>query len=108
MIFGAGGGFAITFLLVFLSGFESHKAVGTACLVMLFTAAGAFLIYTAGAFIIHGVLYVNLEYGLIIGAACILGAFFSTQFAHHLSEKHLTIALGVIILVFGVFMILPK
>lgn len=100
-LFGAGGGFAITFLLVFLFGFESHKAVGTACLVMLFTATGAFIIYAAFA-------YVNLEYGLIIAITCIVGAFLGTQFAHHLSEKHLTIVLGVIILVFGVFMIFPK
>ena len=100
-MFGAGGGFAITFLLVFLFGFESHKAVGTACLVMLFTASGAMLVYAACS-------YVNLEYGLIIGVACIFGALFGTKFAHTLSEKHLTIALGAIILVFGIFMLLPK
>ncbi|MHA1650218.1 MAG: sulfite exporter TauE/SafE family protein [Candidatus Helarchaeota archaeon] len=96
-LFGAGGGFAITFILVFIFSFESHLAVGTACLVMLFTASGATIFYS-----IHG----SIDYilGIYFGICCIVGAVLGTKLAHKLSEKHLTIALGVIILLFGIIM----
>jgi uncharacterized membrane protein YfcA len=97
-LFGAGGGFAITFILVFIFAFESHKAVGTACLIMLFTASGAVIFYATQ-------MSVDYIYGGILGICCILGAFLGTKLAHKLSERHLTIALGVVILAFGVIML---
>jgi uncharacterized membrane protein YfcA len=97
-LFGAGGGFVITFILVFVFSFESHMAVGTACLVMLFTASGATLFYGINN-------SVHYFYGVFFGICCIIGALVGTKIAHKLSEKHLTIALGFIIMVFGVVMI---
>ena len=98
-LFGAGGGFVITFILVFVFAFESHKAVGTACLVMLFTASGAVIFYATQ-------MSVDYMFGAILGICCILGAFLGTKLAHRLSEKHLTIALGIVILLFGIIMLL--
>ncbi|HUY00230.1 MAG TPA: sulfite exporter TauE/SafE family protein [Candidatus Deferrimicrobium sp.] len=97
-IFGAGGGFMITFILIFLFSFESHKAVGTACLVMLFTASGGFIYYC-----IRG--NVDFSIGSIIGIFCIVGAVLGTLIAHKLSEKYLTIALGIIIVLFGTILV---
>ncbi len=97
-LFGAGGGFVITFILVFVFSFESHLAVGTACLVMLFTASGATLFYG-----VHGAIDPILA--VYFGICCLVGAVLGTKVAHKLSERHLTVALGAIILVFGVIMI---
>ncbi len=93
-LLGAGGGFIITFLLIFLLGFESHKAVGTACFIMLFTTAGGALYYS-----LQGA--IDFSLGGILGPISLLGAFVGTQIAHKLSEKHLTVVLGIIIVVFG-------
>ena len=98
-LLGAGGGFVITFILIFLLSLESHKAVGTACFVMFFTTAGAVLYYSTQFSIDFG-------FGGLIGVFSIIGAFIGTQAAHKLSEKHLTFALGLMILVFGILMIL--
>ncbi|MFX1293492.1 MAG: sulfite exporter TauE/SafE family protein [Promethearchaeota archaeon] len=101
-LFGAGGGFVITFILIFLLAFESHKAVGTACFVMLFTTLGAVFYYS-----IRGA--INFSMGTILGPISIVGAFIGTQAAHKLSEKHLTIILGIIIMLFGfIILFIPK
>ncbi len=100
-LFGAGGGFLITFILIFAFAFESHKAVGTACLVMLLIASGASIFYAA-------TLSINLVFGGILGVCCIVGALLGSKFAHILSEKHLTITLGIFILIFAIIMILTK
>ena len=97
-IFGAGGGFAITFILIFVFAFESHKAVGTACLVMLFTATGAVIVY-----FIFG--FVAVDVGAIIGAGTVAAAFLGSLISHKLSEKHLIVGLGIVFVVFGVIMI---
>ncbi len=98
-LFGAGGGFIITFILIFVFSFETHKAVGTACFVMLFTASGAVIFYASQV-------SVDFVLGISLGLCCIIGALLGTKLAHKLSEKHLTIALGIVILVFGILMIL--
>lgn len=100
-LLGAGGGFIFTFILIFLLGFESHKAVGTACLIMLFTTAGAALYYSLQGTVDFGI-------GGILGPISLIGAFVGTQVAHRLSEKHLTVVLGIIIMVFGFVIIFYK
>jgi len=83
-LFGAGGGFVITFILVFVFSFESHMAVGTACLVMLFTASGATLFYSSNG-------AVDYLLGIYFGICCIVGAVVGTKAAHKLSDKNIQI-----------------
>jgi len=107
-LFGAGGGFMVMILLIFLLNYPTLKAVGTATFIMILTALGAFISYYVrfgfiGEFVIQ---YNILFFALIIGVSAIGGAFLGTFSAHKLSENYLKIVIGVIIIIFGIIMLI--
>ncbi|MHC1591665.1 MAG: sulfite exporter TauE/SafE family protein [Candidatus Helarchaeales archaeon] len=106
-LFGAGGGFLITVILIFLLDYPALKAVGTATFIMIMTATGAFLSYFVRFGIVIGPTsqFTILFFALMIGICSIAGGFIGTSIAHKISENYLKILLGVIIILFGILMI---
>ena len=106
-IFGAGGGFMLTLVLIYIMSYKPLKAVGTGTFIMILTATGAFIAY----FIRFGVVLgpvgqsICLIFAVIIGGCSIIGGAIGTKIAHKLSENYLKIVLGVIITIFGIIMI---
>ena len=106
-MFGAGGGFILTLVLIYILAYKPLKAVGTGTFIMILTASGAFIAY----FIRFGVVLgpvsqtICLLFASIIGICSIIGGTIGTKIAHKLSENYLKITLGVIIIIFGIIMI---
>ncbi|MHA1253159.1 MAG: sulfite exporter TauE/SafE family protein, partial [Candidatus Helarchaeota archaeon] len=106
-IFGAGGGFMITIILIYLMNYHPLKAVGTATFMMVLTASGAFIAY----FIRFGVILgpeIQIQcvlFAVVIGICSICGGSLGTHIAHKMSENYLKIVLGSIIIMFAVIMI---
>ena len=71
-LFGVGGGTIFVPLLMFLKGFDIHRAIGTSFLVIIFTAlSGAFFHGKAGM--------VDWKVAVILGVFSILGVWVGTQ-----------------------------
>ncbi len=109
-MFGAGGGFILTLVLIYIMAYKPLKAVGTGTFIMILTASGAFIAY----FIRFGIVLgsssqiICLLFASIIGCCSIIGGSIGTKIAHKLSENYLKIILGLIIIMFGIIMIIAK
>ncbi|NHI93655.1 MAG: sulfite exporter TauE/SafE family protein [Candidatus Lokiarchaeota archaeon] len=107
-IFGAGGGFLITIILIYLMQYKILKAVGTATFMMVLTASGAFIPYFIRFGIVMGPVAqgISVLFASIIGVCSILGGTLGTQVAHKISENYLKMILGVLIIIFSILMII--
>lgn len=98
-MFGAGGGMSLLLVLVFVSRYRTHTAVGTSVFVMSFLAlSGAIGHYIYGSFLVNAV--------IIGGIASIVGAFSASVFANMISEKSLNKIAGAIFAGLGIAMII--
>jgi uncharacterized membrane protein YfcA len=99
---GVGGGIIIVPALVFIIGLTQHEAQGTS-LAMMLAPIGILAVinyYKSG--------YVNIKYAIILMAAFVLGSYFGSLFAIHLSDLWLKRVFGVLMMVVGVKMVLGK
>lgn len=71
-LFGVGGGLIFVPLLILLKGFDSHHAIGTSLLIIIFTAlAGAFFHGRAGM--------VDWKAAVMLGVFSVVGVWFGTK-----------------------------
>ena len=96
-IFGAGGGLSILLVLMFVSKYRTHTAVGTSVFVMTFLAlSGAVGHYIYGSFLI---------YAVVVGSiGAVVGSFLAAVYANRVSEKTLNRIAGFIVMGLGVVM----
>ena len=93
-IFGAGGGIAILFALMFLLRFKIHDAIGTSVLLMIFIATtGSAMHFYFDKFPVS-----YLIVGVIGG---IIGSLVASKIANKLSNKILTKIVGVVLFILG-------
>ena len=100
--FGIGGGIIIVPALVFLIGMSQSAAQGTS-LTMMLAPIGILAVinyYKAG--------YVNLKFALLLMIFFVIGSYFGSKLAIHLSDKILKQAFGVLLLLAGIKMIIGK
>ena len=100
--FGIGGGILIVPALVYVMGMTQTSAQGTSLTMMLGPIGILAVInyYKAG--------YVNLKYALILMAFFLVGSYYGSKLAIHVSDKALKQAFGVFVLIAGVKMIFGK
>ena len=100
--FGIGGGILIVPALVYVMGMTQTSAQGTSLTMMLGPIGILAVInyYKAG--------YVNLKYALILMAFFLVGSYYGSKLAIHVSDKALKQAFGVLLLIAGVKMIFGK
>ena len=98
---GAGGGISILFLLVVVMGFAPHEAIGTAVLVMAFTAA-----FGGGAHAVH----VGFPWALagLTAAGGIVGAFAASLIANRIHERLLARVAGVTFTILAAVMLVSR
>lgn len=100
--FGIGGGIIIVPALVLLLGMSQSGAQGTS-LTMMLAPVGILAVinyYKAG--------YVNVKYAILLMVFFVIGSYFGSKLAIHLSDKVLKQAFGVLLLLAGTKMILGK
>ena len=100
--FGIGGGIIIVPALVFFLGMTQSGAQGTS-LTMMLAPVGILAVinyYKAG--------YVNFRYAILLMVFFVIGSYFGSRLAIHLSDKVLKQAFGVLLLLAGTKMILGK
>jgi uncharacterized membrane protein YfcA len=98
---GAGGGISILFLLVYAMGFSPHEAIGTAVLVMAFTAA-----FGGGAHAIH----VDFPWA-VAGLATIggiVGSLAASAIANRIHERLLARVAGVTFTILAAVMLVSE
>lgn len=71
-LFGVGGGVIFVPLLMILKGFDSHRAIGTSLVIIIFTAL-------SGAFFHHKAGMVDLKTAVVLGLFSILGVWLGTK-----------------------------
>ncbi len=98
-IFGAGGGIWVMVVLVFVLGYQLHRAVGTSTLIM---AAIAFSASVGYAF--NG--NVDVLKALAVGLGAVLGGRIVAKTANKVSEDKLSKIIGLIFVILGFLMIL--
>ncbi|MCE7746810.1 MAG: sulfite exporter TauE/SafE family protein [Candidatus Heimdallarchaeota archaeon] len=98
-IFGAGGGAIILVVLIVVLALPLHKAIGTSTLIMALTAFSSSV-----GFAIQG--SINYVMGGVIGIGAVIGGYFGSLFANHVSERILIIFIGIIGMVLGILMLL--
>jgi uncharacterized protein len=100
--FGVGGGIIIVPALVLLIGMTQSAAQGTS-LTMMLAPVGILAVinyYKAG--------YVNLKYAVLLMVFFVIGSYFGSKLAIHLSDKALKQAFGILLLLAGFKMVLGK
>ncbi len=97
--FGIGGGMIIVPALVYLLGFEQHKATGTS-LAILLPPLGLGAVYEY-----HKKGHVDFNAALIIGALLAVGAWAGGKYANQLKGPTLQLGFGVFAVVMGVYTI---
>ncbi|MHA1785552.1 MAG: sulfite exporter TauE/SafE family protein, partial [Candidatus Helarchaeota archaeon] len=109
-MFGAGGGFIITIILIYVMNYKILKAVGTATFMMILTASGAFTAYFIRFGIVLGPIaqVISVTFAVIIGTCSIIGGFIGTHVAHKISENYLKMILGALIILFSIIMIIQN
>ncbi len=98
---GAGGGISILFLLVYAMGFSPHEAIGTAVLVMAFTAA-----FGGGAHAIHAGFPWALAGLTAVGG--VVGALGASAIASRIHERRLARVAGVTFTVLATVMLISR
>ena len=99
---GVGGGIIIVPALVFIMGMTQHQAQGTS-LAMMLAPIGILAVinyYRSG--------YVNFKFAIVLMTAFILGGYFGSLFAVHLSDLWLKRIFGALMIFVGIRMILGK
>lgn len=100
-LFGVGGGTVFVPLLMFLKGFDVHRAIGTSFLIIIFTAlAGAFFHGKAGM--------VDWKAAVILGLFSVLGAWLGTKLSLKLDILMLQRAFAVFLVVIAIKMFFFK
>ena len=94
-LFGVGGGVVFVPLLMFLKGFDIHRAVGTSFLIIIFTAlSGALFHGKAGM--------VDWKAAAILGLFSVLGVWFGTRLSLKLDAVVLQRAFAVFLVLVAV------
>ena len=95
--FGIGGGLIIVPALVYLLGFEQHKATGTSLAILLPPLGlGAVMEY-------HRKGNVDFHAAIVIGTLLALGAWIGSKYANQLKGPSLQLAFGVFAVVMGAY-----
>jgi uncharacterized membrane protein YfcA len=95
-LFGIGGGVIIMPALIYLAGFDQHRATGTSLAILLPPIGlGAVIEYYR-----HG--GVDIRAAMIVAAAVFVAAWVSSIVANRLSGNYLRLAFGVFVIVLGV------
>jgi len=100
--FGIGGGIIIVPALVFFLGMTQSSAQGTS-LTMMLAPVGILAVinyYKAG--------YVNFKFAVLLMIFFVIGSYFGSKLAIHLSDRVLKQAFGVLLLLTGTKMIFGK
>jgi len=93
-VFGAGGGLMILLTLLFVLNYDTHKAIGTSVVLMIFIALfGAVGHYVYSPFSFYMIFFA--------GIGGVLGAWGSAEFANKVDEKILNKIVGIILGVLG-------
>lgn len=100
-LFGVGGGTIFVPLLVFLKGFDMHRAIGTSLLIIIFTAiAGAFFHGKAGM--------VDWKAAVILGAFSVLGVWLGTKLSLRMDTVILQRAFAVFLVLMAIKLFFDK
>jgi len=101
-MYGLGGGIIIIPALIFLLGMSQHSAQGTSVAIMLppIGIMAAYNYWKAGE--------INITYALIIAAAFVVGGYFGSKFALHISGVLSRKIFAVILLLFAFKMFFSK
>ncbi len=99
---GVGGGIIIVPALVFLFGMSQQEAQGTSLGVLVFP------VVLLAAYNYYKEDYVNIKFSLILIIAFVLGGYFGSQLAVHLSSATLRKIFGILVLLVGIKMIFGK
>jgi len=95
-VFGIGGGVVIVPALIYLAGFNQHRATGTSLAVLLppigFAAMWEFYRHDN----------VNVRAAMIIAAAVFVGGWLGAVVANRVSGPYLRLAFGIFVVVLGV------
>jgi uncharacterized membrane protein YfcA len=98
-MFGIGGGVIMVPAMVFLLGMTQHSAQGTSIGLMLLP------IGILAAYNYHKEGNLNIQYGLVIAAAFVIGGYFGSKISLGLSETFLKKGFGILMMVLAVKMI---
>ena len=94
-LFGVGGGTVFVPLLMFLKGFDIHRAVGTSFLIIIFTALSSTFFHSRAGM-------VDWKAAFIVGMFSVLGAWFGTKLSLSLNEVMLQRLFAVFLVVIAV------
>lgn len=95
---GMGSGGNIAIVLVFIAGFELHKAIGTSLLTMFVIAGSGAVGHAINNEVIYSV-------ALVAGVCAVGGALLGSVYANKINEDKLGRIIGVVILLLGIFII---
>ncbi|HOW88533.1 MAG TPA: sulfite exporter TauE/SafE family protein [Candidatus Omnitrophota bacterium] len=100
-LFGVGGGTVFVPLLVFLKGFDIHRAIGTSLLIIIFTAiAGAIFHGRAGM--------VDWKAAVVLGIFSMLGVWLGTKLSLKLETVMLQRAFAVFLILMAIKLFFDK
>lgn len=100
-LFGVGGGTIFVPLLVFLKGFDIHRAIGTSLLIIIFTAiAGAIFHGRAGM--------VDWKAAVVLGIFSMLGVWLGTKLSLKLETVMLQRAFAVFLILMAIKLFFDK
>lgn len=97
--FGAGGGLSMLALLTMVLGYKLKPAIGTSVFIMVFTA----FVGAVTHIIIGGTFWMPL---LVTGAAALVGANLSAQYANKIDHTKLNYIIGSFLTVFGIVLVI--
>lgn len=100
-IFGAGGGILYFLILHFVLQLDLKTSIGTAAFAMIASSISA----AWGHWQIGNL---NMETGLILGAAAAMGGVFAGHIATHTSEKNLSTAVGLVFIALAIVMVVMR
>ncbi len=100
-VFGAGGGLMILLTLLFVLNYDTHKAIGTSVVLMIFIAL-------FGAIGHYAILPFDFYMILLGGIGGVIGAWGSAEFANRVDEKVLNRIVGIILGVLGLCLFLKE
>ena len=98
-VFGIGGGVVIVPALIYLAGFNQHRATGTSLAVLLPPIGFA----ATWEYYRHG--NVDVSAAMIIAAAVFAGGWVGAVIANRVSGPYLRLAFGIFVVVLGVYLV---
>ena len=98
-LFGIGGGVVIMPALIYLAGFDQHRATGTSLAILLppIGLGAAIEYYRHGA--------VDIRAALIVAVAIFFAAWLSAMIANRIPASYLRLAFGVFVIVVGLTLV---